>query len=280
MDGRLMRVLAAALLAAVLALPASASAAASPVRAAQAPVVTLAGAPALQPLLADLIWFYRQEARRPPGFVLRGGGTTEGLREVRRGLVQLGLADRPLAPGDPDGLRATRFAGGGACLVTNPANPVSAVTRAQVVDLLDERVALWAALPGALAPGAPEFATEAARGFAAFAAVRTPLAGPPPPDRQVARAFSSATLLRQWIAASAPRYGFVGTRFTTGLHVVPVDGVPCTRATVANGTYPLARPLSLVTRGAPRGEVARFVRWVRTAKRARAVISRLYVPAP
>ncbi|MCU0314017.1 MAG: substrate-binding domain-containing protein, partial [Solirubrobacteraceae bacterium] len=254
MDGRLMRVALAALLIAALALPAATASAQPPARAAQAPVVTLAGAPALQPLLADLIWFYRQEARRAPGFALRGGGTTDGLREVRRGLVQIGLADRPLGAGDPEGLRATRIASGGACLVTNPANPVPGVSRAQVVDLLDERVPLWSALPGAPAPGVPEFATEAARGFAAFAAVRTPLAGPPSPDREVARSFSSATLLRQWIAAGPARYGFAGLRFTTGLHVVPVDGVTCSRATVANGTYPLARPLALVTRGAPRGE--------------------------
>jgi phosphate transport system substrate-binding protein len=280
-DGRLMRALVGVLVVAALAFPAAAAGAGDPpARGAQAQPVTLAGAPALQPLLADLIWFYRQEARRPPGFVLRGGGTTDGLREVRRGLVRIGLADRLPGADDPAGLQATRIASGAACLVTNPANPVPGVSRAQVLSLLDEQVPLWSALPGAVAPGAPEFATESARGFAAFAAVRTALAGPPDPSRQVARSFSSPTLLRQWIAAAPPRYGFVGTRFTSGLHVVAVDGVTCSRATVANGSYPLTRPLALVTRGAPRGEAARFVRWVRTSARARAVISRLYVAAP
>jgi phosphate transport system substrate-binding protein len=277
-DGRLMRSgVRSALLAAMLAFPAAAGAEPRAVAAQQA--VTLAGAPALQPLLADLIWFYRQEARRPPGFVLRGGGTTDGLREVRRGLVQIGLADRAPGPADPPGLQLTRIASGGACLITNTANPVPGVKRAQVVDLLDERVAAWESLPGAVARGVPEFATEAARGFAAFAAVRTPLAGPPPPEREVSRTFSSGTVLRQWIAAGPLRYGFAGPLFSSGVHVVPVDGVPCSRTTIGDGSYPLTRPVAFVTRGAPRGEAARFIRWVRTSARARSAISRVYVPA-
>ena len=57
------------------------------------------------------------------------------------------------------------------------------------------------------------------------------------------------------------------------------SGIPCTRETVADRTYPALTQLGFVTRGAPKGRVARFIRWVRTSGKARRVIATRYVPA-
>jgi ABC-type phosphate transport system substrate-binding protein len=58
---------------------------------------------------------------------------------------------------------------------------------------------------------------------------------------------------------------------------VAYEGVGCTRATIRNGTYPGARPLGVVTRGEPRGALARFLRWARSSAKARQVIRTQYL---
>jgi ABC-type phosphate transport system substrate-binding protein len=70
----------------------------------------------------------------------------------------------------------------------------------------------------------------------------------------------------------------VDLAFAGDLHVVAFDGIQCTRATVASGAYPALTELGYVTRGAPKGRVARFIRWVRSSRKARRVIATRYVP--
>ena len=55
------------------------------------------------------------------------------------------------------------------------------------------------------------------------------------------------------------------------------EGVPCARETIRTGAYPAQRPLGVVTRGQPRGALARFLRWVATSRKARQVIATRYL---
>ena len=93
------------------------------------------------------------------------------------------------------------------------------------------------------------------------------------------RSFSTAAQQRQFVLSTPGAWSYVDLLYTAGLNVVAYEGIPCTRATVLSGAYPATRPLGIVTRGAPRGAVGRFVRWVRTSRVARRVIATRYVPA-
>ena len=55
---------------------------------------------------------------------------------------------RALAADDPRGLRLTPLAISGVCLVSNRANPVPGLTRAQIQDLVAARVTHWSQIPG------------------------------------------------------------------------------------------------------------------------------------
>ena len=54
-------------------------------------------------------------------------------------------------------------------------------------------------------------------------------------------------------------------------------GVAPTVANVAAGRYPLAKPLVLVTRGQPRGQLQRFIEFA-TSERGKAILARYFVP--
>jgi len=44
-----------------------------------------------------------------------------------------------------------------------------------------------------------------------------------------------------------------------------------------DGRYPARRPLGVITRGQPRGALARFLRWTRNSRTARRVIATRYI---
>jgi len=261
------RLLTGTLLAALLAAAAPAGAA----------TIHVSGSSTARPLVADLAWFYRQEVRRPPRFTIVGGGTEAGIADAARGIVDVGLASRARLPTDPAGLVFTPFAASGVCLVTNASNPLPVLTRAALQELVSGRAASWARVAGSsrtdeIVPVALDLGTGARSVFVAtFVDVATELA-------YVPRTFATAVQVRDFVRATPAAWGYVDLAFTASLHVVPYEGVDCTRGTVAGGSYPARRELSFVTAGRPRAAAGRFIRWVRTSRTARRVIATRYVP--
>ena len=245
--------------------------------AAQGPPITMSGAVPAAALTADLAYFYRREHRGAPRFDIVGGTTTSGIADASRGVSDIGLVTRGLVPADPQGLAFTAIARTGFCLVTNRANPVPALNRAQVQDLVAARITSWTQVPGAARADLIAAATLPPGGGArlvfesAFLDAATPQA-------YVPRTFTSSAQVRDFVKATPNAWGYADLAFTAGLHTVPYEGVECSRATVASRAYPARSEVGFVTRGAPKGRIARFFRWVRTSRKARRVIATRYVP--
>jgi phosphate transport system substrate-binding protein len=239
--------------------------------------IDISGSSTMLPLVADLAYFYRHEVRRPPRFSLVGGDTAVGIADVTRGITDLGMAARSQLPTDPAGLVFSPLAGSGVCIVTNRSNKLPGITRAQIQALVAGTITQWSELPGAgtgdaMVPVA--FVTGvAARGVfeSVFVDLETPVL-------YRARTFATPTQVRDFISVTPGAWGYIDLFFATQLHRVPYEGVPCTRAAIGDGTYPARVQLSLVTKGAPRGAVAGFLRWVRTSRTARRVIATRYLP--
>jgi phosphate transport system substrate-binding protein len=237
----------------------------------------MSGASPAQAVVADLAYFYRRGHADAPRFSLVGGGTGTGIADAARGIVTAGLSGRALGPGDPPGLVFTPLALSAICIVTNPANPLASVSHATLQDLVAGRLTSWAQVPGSplggepLAPVAFDL-TSAARAvfLGAFIDLATPLADQP-------RTYTASAQVRDAIAATRDAWGYVDLEFARALHSVPYEGVPCSRETIVSGAYPARRSLGFVTRGAPHGELARFLRWLKTSPTARRVISTRYV---
>ena len=245
--------------------------------AAPAASVDISGSSTTLPLVADLAWFYRHDVARPGRFSLVGGGTDAGIADAARGIVDLGLASRAPAPTDPPGVRFTPFAASGVCIVTNPANPLPGITREQLAALVAARATTWSQVPGATRADAI-LAAGLAPGTGARSVFYSTFVDPDADVVEPARSFTTASQVREYVRANPAAWSYVDLAFTGGLHVVPFEGVACSRATVADRSYPGRRELSFVTRGAPRGAAARFIRWVRSSRLARRVIATRYVP--
>jgi phosphate transport system substrate-binding protein len=242
-----------------------------------APTITMSGEQVTQALVADLAYFYRHDVRHPPRFELTGGGTSAGLADAARGITDAALVSRGLAPGDPAGLRLTPVALSGICLVTNKANPVPGITRAQLQDIVAGRATSWSQIAGsargdAIVPVDLGPTTGAGRVFEnVFVDDTTPFEWRPVTVQTTAQA-------RDSIAGDPSAFGYVDLALTAPLHVLAYEGVGCTRTTIRDNAYPARRPLGIVTRGKPRGALKRFLKWVRTSRKARRVIATRYIP--
>jgi phosphate transport system substrate-binding protein len=239
--------------------------------------ITMSGSTPTAALTADLAYFYRRQVRHPPRFSLVGGGTATGIADAARGIVDVGLASRELGADDPPGLVLSPIALSGVCLVTNRSNPVPGLGRAQIQDLVAGRLDTWTQVAGSartdpIAPVALDERAGARSVFlSVFVDVATPLTYRP-------RTLATAAQMRDFVRATPAALGYVDLAFAADLHAVPYEGIPCTKATIRSGSYPARRPLGFVTRGRPRGETARFLRWIVRSRTARRVIATRYVP--
>src|SRR4051812_42813003 len=239
---------------------------AAPARA--APTITMCGDVVVGALVADLAYFYRHAVPRAPTFSLSGGNTSTGIADTQRGVSNAGLVSRNLLTDDPPGLILTPLAVSGICLISNRANPVPQLTRAQIQDIVAARVTNWSQIPGsarsdAIVPVGRSLATGAGQVFqSVFVAPPTPVAWQPvtlPTSAQV----------RDYVEREPAGLGYVDLALTEPVHAIAYEGVGCTRATIKNGRYPARRPLGVVTRGRPRPALARFLRWARSSRTAR-----------
>ena len=239
--------------------------------------ITMSGATPTGNLTADLAYFYRHSVRGAPRFSIVGGGTGTGIADVARGIVDIGLASRPLEPTDPPGLVLSPIAISGLCLATNRANPLPSLNRAQIQGVVAGTLTSWTQFPGsartdAIASSAMDERAGARSVFlSVFVDLTTPVAYQP-------RTLATAAQVRDYVRSTPAAFGYVDLAYAGELHVIPNEGVPCTRATVRSGAYPARRPLGFVTRGRPRGETRRFLRWIRRSKTARRVVATRYVP--
>ena len=242
-----------------------------------APTITMSGSSVTRALVADLAYFYRHAVRDPPRFSLAGGVSGTGIADTERGVVNAGMVARNLVPGDPPDLVLTTLALSGLCLVTNRSNPVAGVTRAQIQDIVAGRVTSWRQVPGssrtdAIVPVGLDPGAGTWRVFVStFVDIGTPLAYTP-------ITLATDPQARDYIEQTPGAFGYLDLAMTGPVHAMRYESVDCTRAAIRSGAYPATRPLGVVTRGRPRGALARFLRWARTSRQARRVIAARYLP--
>ncbi len=206
-----------------------------------------------------------------------GGGSGTGIAALIDGKTDLANSSREIRPREIElararGVEPVEFAVAvdGLCVIVNAANPVQALTVADIGRLFRGEVANWKALGGSDAPvtlygrqsnsGTYVFFQEHVLGNQDYATSMNHMNG----SAQIVEA----------VRKDPSAAGYVGIGYILGeggkvlsgiraLGVLPAAGgtavSPLDRAAVNSGTYPLSRPLLQYTNGKPTGDVARFL---------------------
>jgi phosphate transport system substrate-binding protein len=235
------------------------------------------GSTAMLPLVQKLSTAYHKAFPKIPAPKVGGGQTDIGISDVAAGRVDIGDASRDPIPGvDPPGLVFSKIARDGICVITNEANPLPNLSQETVEEIFTGSLRDWSEVPGATISGPIDlFDRESVSGTQdAFQDIFLDETLKISPS---ATAEASEGLEVNAVGAEKSAIGFTSFAATLngGVHTVDYQGIPCTLPNAKSGQYGGVRNFWMVTKGAPKGEAAKFIDWVTKPgnKTVRAIVS-------
>jgi phosphate transport system substrate-binding protein len=183
--------------------------------------------------------------------------------------IDLGMAGRELTAAESERVDRVFVGIAGAGLVVHQSNPLKDLTTAQIISIYSGQVSDWMALghPKSL----PMIPLVRERGSSARAAFENYVFGGKPTYGGGVLEIQGGDQIRQAVAGQPGALGIVGITGNevapAGTHILSIDGIFPTKASVRDGSYKMLRPLYLVyARKSPqRPGVSQFVDFIRSA---------------
>jgi phosphate transport system substrate-binding protein len=242
--------------------------------------LVLTGSSTLAPLMAEI--GKRYEAGQPGVRIdVQTGGSSRGIRDAQAGLADIGLASRALSADEQVGLAVHRVADDGVCFLVHRDNPVTSLSDQQLRDIYTGVIRNWQAVGGR---DAPITVINRAAGrselelFSAYFGLRP----------ELIRADLIVGDNQQGIKTlvgnpDAIVYMSVGTSEYDAsqgvpIRLLPLGGVAASAANVAQGRYPMSRPLLLITAEQPRPAVRAFIAYAQSPAVHDLIQAQAFVP--
>ncbi|WP_332449839.1 phosphate ABC transporter substrate-binding protein [Methanoculleus sp.] len=213
--------------------------------------------------------------------MVSGGGSSVGVKAAGEGTAEIGMSSRDLKDAEtasyPDLVRH-HIADDAILLVVNAQNSVESLTLDEIRGIYNGTYTNWNQVGGSeaqivvvgrdSASGTREFFSEFVMDTEDF--VRTQ------------EEFNSNGGIQQKVSQTPGAIGYVGLGYTGGVKALAlnVDGtdVRPTLQNITAGTYPISRPLYMLTNGEPEGLAQRYIEFILSAEGQEIVASEDYIP--
>ena len=252
-------------------------------RSSEAPVnkskLVLTGSSTVAPLAMEIGKLF--EAQNPGVRVdVQTGGSSRGVADARRGLADIGTVSRDLKDSEQD-LMAFTIARDGVSIIVNKDNPVRELTNDQIIAIYTGKINDWSEVGGRKAPVTVVNKAEGHSTLELFLHYFHL-------KNEMVKADVIIGDNEQGIKTVAGNlnaigYVSIGTAEYDSSHgvaikLLPVAGVAASIENVRNGTFPIARPLNLVTKTTPAGLAKKFIDFAQSAKVDDIIIKQYFVP--
>lgn len=246
--------------------------------------ITTAGSSTVFPIVLDASSAFKK-SHPDVSFTVGGGGSSHGVKSVATNEVNIGQASRYLKNKEMEkypNLKPYLIGQDGIAIIVNADNPVGSITKKQVQDIYTGKITNWKELGGndqyirliskeegrsTLELFLKYFSLEAkevgegkgvvmvhkAEEDAAFTTVEAILIGPN--KDAIANVITKPNAIAYVSIGTAQEIARRGAK----IKLLTLDGVEAKIENIANETYPLRRPLHIVTSGDPQGTVKKFV---------------------
>ncbi len=221
----------------------------------------ITGSSTIAPLIADI--GKRFEAQHPGVRVdVQTGGSSRGVADTRSGIAHIGMASRALHPRETIDLVGTAIAQDGIGLIVHADNPVANLSTQQVVDIYTGAITNWQSVGG---KNAPIVVVNKAEGRATleiflqhFHLTNSAI------KADVVIGDNEHGIKTVAGNPQAIAYVSIGTAtydVSAGIQIklLQLDAIPASLNTVKNGTFPLSRPLTLMTPKHPHALAQTFI---------------------
>ncbi len=239
----------------------------------------IGGSTSVLPLAQKLATAYHRAYPHIAAPKVGGGQSDIGISGAASGRFDIGDSSRdPILGVDPKGLVFTKIARDGVCVITNRSNPISNMSKETVERIFTGNIRDWSQVPGAQISGPIDlFDRDGASGtqdaFQHIFLEETQRISPS------ATAETSNGLEQNAVTSDKQAVGFVSFAYTAGVSAVGYNGVACNLRNARSGQYGGVRNFWMVTKGLPKGEAAKFLRWVtkRGNKKVRAIVNSSWI---
>jgi phosphate transport system substrate-binding protein len=243
--------------------------------------LALTGSSTVAPLAAEI--GKRFESLHPGVRIdVQSGGSGRGVTDSRQGLADIGLVSRALKDDEKD-LLPFAIALDGVCVILHKENPVTSLKDEQVVAIYTGKITNWKEVGG---KDAPITVVNKAEGrstlelFCHYFKLKNT-------DIRAQLVIGDNQQGIKTVAGNPDSIGYVsiGTaEYEAGhgsaIKLLPCSGVAASIENVRNKSFPLSRPLNLVTRKAPEGLAKEFIDFARSEKVHDIVREQYFVPIP
>lgn len=234
--------------------------AASPVFAKDKTKLVLTGSSTIAPLAAEI--GKRFESLHPDVQVdVQSGGSSRGVSDARSGLADIGMASRALKEEEKD-LFGTVIAKDGIAVILHTGNPVKALSDEQVKAIYTGAISNWKMVGGKDAPITVINKAEGRSTLELF--LHYFKLKPEEVKASVVIGDNEQGIKTLAGNPDAIAYVSIGSAefaVSDGLPIklLAMNGIAASTVTVKNGTFPLSRPLTLVTKTVPVGLAKTFI---------------------
>ncbi|SES74671.1 phosphate ABC transporter substrate-binding protein, PhoT family [Nitrosomonas marina] len=208
------------------------------------------------------------------------GGSSRGINDVRRRTADIGMVSRPLKPDEND-LHAFTVALDGISLLVHADNPVAALDKSQIAGIFTGDIMRWRDVGG---KDARITVVNKAEGrstlelFLDYLQLKNSAITPHIIIGDNAQGIKTITGNRNaigYVSIGAAEYE---VQRGAPLRLLALDGVEASEENVRNGTFPLSRPLNLVTASDPQGVIRQFIRFAQSPQVQDLIKAQYFVP--
>lgn len=241
--------------------------------------ITIDGSTSVYPLMTSLVEKYTAENKNVD-IQVEQGGSGVGIKDAQEGNVNIGMSSRELKDTET-GLSENKICLDGIAIVTNTGNKVTNLTADQLKKIYTFEITNWKEVGGddhKISVVTRE-ATSGTRG----AFEELVLGDDQVIDETKCAAVANSTGNAAQTVQSdkyAIAYISLGALESYDVTALKIGDVAATAENVINGTYTIARPFLLVTKGDATGEVKNFIEWIMTSDEAEQIIKdEKFIPA-
>lgn len=211
--------------------------------------------------------------------IVRSGGSGKGVADVRSGGASIAMMSRALTSQELVDLRAFIIAYDGICFVTSKKNTVQNLTPAQLEGIYMGKIGNWKDVGGGNLPISAlirDRASSSNKVVAEFLGIRdTDLKGGVVNDADISLKIVSQD--PKAVAYVSAGEAFHEKMSGMPINIVSISGKKASMKTIAQSSYPLTRPLNLVTKGNPSPLANAFISYCQSRAAAPAIRANYFI---
>jgi phosphate transport system substrate-binding protein len=241
--------------------------------------VSVAGSTTVQPVAERLAEAY--EALHPGVIItVQGGGSSVGVTSAGQGSADIGTVSREISQGELEqypSLMVYTIARDGIAIITDPDIPIGDLSLEQVRGIFSGSIANWNEVGGSDSPIVVVSREEGSGTRSAFEELvlgeGVQIAG-----NAILQPSNGAILTT--VLGTPGSIGYLSFGYLdSSVKTLSIDAVAPTPENAANGTYPVVRPLNLVTNGEATGAVRAWIDFILSPDGQAVVVEEGYLPA-